>query len=349
MKQVHNILLVFALSGIGGTVWASDLGKFLVSGSTKDGWEIFIVNGDGSGQRQLTQTGGKAIDPKWSPDGINFAYHKGDGLGLGNDMGKDLGTINVKKTKINGFDWSADGKKLYYAACGYGHCRIYERDMDSGKEKIVLENDLAMIPVVACSPDGRMMAYVADDDSSMTDQAVVVNLETGKEIVRSKLTAHNSELDPNRGEGYLQAFILELNWTSNSKTIYFERLGNTYQTYFLDVESGKTREWPEKGEEEMTVDSENSTVYFNDSFQPGVYRAELNGRHRDRLTETGCWSGDPQVICTGKKIAFQSNCDMDIDHLGKSSLYIMDLNGTAKKRVTMMILDGHKSTYSWHK
>jgi len=34
-----------------------------------DNFELFVMNRDGSGARQLTDTAGKFVNPRWSPDG----------------------------------------------------------------------------------------------------------------------------------------------------------------------------------------------------------------------------------------------------------------------------------------
>lgn len=331
-----------------------ELGKFLFSGPALNGWEIFVINGDGTGQKQLTETEGKAFNPKWSPDGSMFAYQLGNlgsdlALGLSRATGEKLETIQVKNKNINGFDWSPDGKKLYYAVCGDGQCQIFERNMEDQKEKCLLDKPIAMIAILACSPDGQKIAYVDDNDSSITDQAVVIDADTGKEIVRSKLTVNNDELPPNGGDGYLQAFILELKWTSDSKEIYFEREERLRQTYFMDVPSGNTRKWKKEDDEQLVWDPGNAFAVFSPSGTPGIYRCDLNGKNRSRLTKEGCWSGHPQFIDSGKKIAYQSNCDMDSDHLGNCSLYLMDLDDGSSRRVTPLILDAYKSSYSWHR
>src|SRR5437773_6488140 len=37
-------------------------------------WDIFIMNADGSGRRQLTHDPGPQFDPAWSPDGKKIVY-----------------------------------------------------------------------------------------------------------------------------------------------------------------------------------------------------------------------------------------------------------------------------------
>jgi len=43
--------------------------------SSKDENQIFLVNGDGSGQRKITGVSGRACGPDWSPDGSRIAFY----------------------------------------------------------------------------------------------------------------------------------------------------------------------------------------------------------------------------------------------------------------------------------
>lgn len=75
---------------------ANHEGKFIFSERTDDGEQIFMMNADGSGKKQLTHTPGKRnSQPVWSPD----------------------------------------GKKVYFTSNREGLNRIYALDMTTGEEK----------------------------------------------------------------------------------------------------------------------------------------------------------------------------------------------------------------------
>jgi TolB protein len=65
-----------------GPAWSPD-GQRLAYATAEDGdFEIFVINLDGSGKRQLTQNKGNDVLPAWSPDG-NFVYYRSDNNGRG--------------------------------------------------------------------------------------------------------------------------------------------------------------------------------------------------------------------------------------------------------------------------
>jgi TolB protein len=57
--------------------WSPD-GRRIAFASERDGnAEIYVVNADGTGQRNLTRDPGYEGDPAWSPDGRKIAFTSG--------------------------------------------------------------------------------------------------------------------------------------------------------------------------------------------------------------------------------------------------------------------------------
>jgi TolB protein len=109
--------------------------------------EIFVMNADGSGLRQLTYNTLDDGGPAWSPNGDRLVFHRlpGDGTGA------DLWTMRVNGTGERNLTRSPGIVDRYGAWSPDGHEIVFMRD-DSG-----LENDIATI-----RPDGSHLRALTD-------------------------------------------------------------------------------------------------------------------------------------------------------------------------------------------
>jgi Tol biopolymer transport system component len=70
-----------AIADNGHPDWSPD-GRSIVYTSTAGGdWGIWVMNADGSGKRQLTNTPALDAEPAWSPDGSSIAFRRTDATG----------------------------------------------------------------------------------------------------------------------------------------------------------------------------------------------------------------------------------------------------------------------------
>ena len=120
---------------------------------------IFVMNADGTAQRQLTANGG---DPAWSPDGTKIAF-SGDGadIWVTNADGTGTATQITSGPDSDGYaDWSPDGTKLAFARFEYlvGQ-HIYVINADGTGETRLTDGEPFGDVQPAWSPDGRKVAF----------------------------------------------------------------------------------------------------------------------------------------------------------------------------------------------
>jgi Tol biopolymer transport system component len=137
-------------------------GKHLVFSSDRSGgWEIWVSDGQGAHQAQLTSFGNAIADgARWSPDGKQIAFA---GLVKGN---RDIYTIGAEggtpqrvtsEPSDEGRPWySRDGSTLYFRSNRSGHDEIWRMALAGGKtEQITREGAFD----VQDSPDGKVLYF----------------------------------------------------------------------------------------------------------------------------------------------------------------------------------------------
>jgi TolB protein len=162
-----------ALAPLAEATFPGKNGKIVFS-SYRGNSEIWVMNPDGSGQTQLTNTSNWESDPAWSPDGsrIAFARYSNSGfmipsLYIMNADGSQRTLIStgscggIFQTIVN-ISWSPDGSRIA-VGCNWDDDRaqgnrVIVMDSDGQNRTVVTENGL----YPDWSPDGRTLAYYSD-------------------------------------------------------------------------------------------------------------------------------------------------------------------------------------------
>ena len=162
-------LLVPALIALAAPASAS--AQELAFVSERDGNpEIYVMAGDGSGQRNVTNDAAEDQAPAWSPDGAQIAFVRGFGTEA------DVWVINVDGSggrKLFGDEgaerapaWSPDGRRIAFVSERSGGAEVHIMNADgSGVVQVTRTGGAAAQP--SWSPDGTQLAYWREDTAEI--------------------------------------------------------------------------------------------------------------------------------------------------------------------------------------
>src|SRR5438132_774596 len=145
--------------------------------SNRDGdFDIYVMNADGSGVRQLTHTTVHEFDPIWSPDGKRIAFSRLDETGDFDVIVINVdgsGAINLTNNDVvHDFAgaWSPDGKRIAFASNRDGDDERLIMNAD-GSGVRQLTNDPASDEGdhAGWSPDGQRIVFSSTRDGGDLD------------------------------------------------------------------------------------------------------------------------------------------------------------------------------------
>jgi len=141
--------------------------------------ELFLMNGDGSNVRQLTDRPGPDVDPTWSPDSTRIAWWGQDPLPEGSlTQPNRLYMVDVASGEVTelgeGADpvWSPDGRRIAFTFQEQPeegtfqteiNSDIWVMDIETGARSPLVQDPSADLWPV-WSPDGQRIAFVSERD-----------------------------------------------------------------------------------------------------------------------------------------------------------------------------------------
>jgi Lysyl oxidase/WD40-like Beta Propeller Repeat len=137
--------------------WSPDGDRLVYGRRRADNADLWLADGDGSSQLQLTRTPGDEEDPAWAPDGRRIAFSRDGWVYVLRADG--LGERRVARGREP--DWSPDGEELVFASDRDGDSDLYVvRAAGGGLRRLTAEPSQERSP--AWSPLGGRIAYVSD-------------------------------------------------------------------------------------------------------------------------------------------------------------------------------------------
>lgn len=146
-------------------------GQIAFSSNRTGAFEIWVMNGDGTGLVQISHQPGGACQAAWSPDGEKIAFvspcqprndtYPGGRIYVMNSDGTGAQPLPLPGNLEGDFNptWSPDGKQIMYTSVQTGRLQIYLYDFGDNTTKN-LSNSKSFDFGASWSPDGKTIAFV---------------------------------------------------------------------------------------------------------------------------------------------------------------------------------------------
>lgn len=144
---------------------------FIGGSTTNTSYEVFVMNSDGSGRRQVTNTSVAEQQPTWSPDGTRIAFVANDEILVMNADGTGQTQLTNNAFPDTQPAWSPDGSRIAFvsARTGDNNRNVYVMNADgTGQASITPDSPTGCSSncyqghddAPTWSPDGTKIAYV---------------------------------------------------------------------------------------------------------------------------------------------------------------------------------------------
>jgi Tol biopolymer transport system component len=195
--------------GFYGLSWAPD-GRVVYSSVAGGDWDIWVMNADGTGQRQLTVGARSNYGPSVSADGRHIVFVSNRAGGAFNIWRMDAdGSNPLRLTSGRGENFphlTPDGRWVVYATVGPAEAAVWKVPVEGG-EPVRLTDKPSSWPFV--SPDGKSFVCTYGEGPFSASKLAVIPIEGGEPTrlfdVPPTFRANTVWLPDNRGIAFLDA------------------------------------------------------------------------------------------------------------------------------------------------
>jgi Tol biopolymer transport system component len=158
--------------------------------------EVFVINRDGSGERQLTASGGRKGAARWVAAGTALIYEAVADtttvyrINLGDGAQRPWHVVVGREVVP-----SPDGKRVLFSAGPFRTARLTVANADMSEPRVIGESP-PFIFNAAWSPDGRRIAFATVDSSRRLQVGVMMADGTGKRLYPGIAAAEGSSQWP---------------------------------------------------------------------------------------------------------------------------------------------------------
>ena len=273
--------------------------------------DIWVVNPDGTGRRQLTSSSALEHSPSWSRDGTRLAYWSQDAAGAASSLivinadGSNPTTIATDeggRTALQFLDWSPDGSHVVWSFGDEGspapNERVYVAATDgSGWSQVGDPTLVARVP--SWSPDGSVITFsgsregVGSDCGGSTpctyaEQGVYVMASDGTDV------RHLSKLIADEEYSFYRN-----DWSPDGLWIATSAMGHLWLVAADGSEEHKVTDFPEDALVPRWSPDGTRLLYVNSG---GLRAMPAEGGLSTRLDPSGSghvWSPDGTLVTHG--------------------------------------------------